>query len=160
MEPFVEKSSEDSSLDFIKEILGEVNEENKISKEENCPKENIILGIDLGTTNSCVSIWRNNNLEIIPDENGNNTIPSYVAFTKTNRYIGQEAKKQKDLNPKKVFYEVKRLIGRKIDDTSVKNDLEFLTFDLEGMKDLENPEEDGNIIIKGFVSICVQLSRT
>ncbi len=146
----IDKVEADSSLDFIKEMLGEVKEvESDTTIANQQTKENIILGIDLGTTNSCVSIWRNNNLEIIPDENGNNTIPSYVAFTKTSRYVGQEAKNQKDLNPKNVFYEVKRLIGRKIDDTSVKNDLEFLTYDIDGMKDDENPEEDGNIIING-----------
>ncbi len=93
-------------------------------------KEEYVIGIDLGTTNSCVGIWRNNNLEIIPDENGNNTIPSYVAYTKINRYVGLDAKNQKELNPKNVFYEFKRIIGRKIDDESVVNDKEFFNYDL------------------------------
>ena len=93
-------------------------------------KEDYVIGIDLGTTNSCVGIWRNNNLEIIPDENGNNTIPSFVGYTKINRYVGLEAKNQKELNPKNVFYEFKRLIGRKIDDISVTNDKEFFNYDL------------------------------
>jgi molecular chaperone DnaK (HSP70) len=108
------------------------------SSEENTENKNDIepiVGIDLGTTNSCVSIWRNKNLEIIPDEFGNRTIPSIVAFTNKTRYIGQDAKNQKELNPENVFYEVKRLIGRKIDDVSVTNDLELFTYKLEGDKE-------------------------
>lgn len=101
-----------------------------------------IIGIDLGTTNSQVVIWRNNNYEIITDENGNNSIPSIVAFTNISRYIGEDAKNQTELNPKNVFYEVKRLIGRKIDDESIINDREFLTYDIIG-------DKDGNILLQG-----------
>jgi len=104
---------------------------NSYMKEESINvSENYVVGIDLGTTNSCVAIWRNNNLEIIPDENGENTIPSYVGYTKVNRYIGTEAKNQKEINPKNVFYEFKRLIGRKVDDESIINDKEFFNFDI------------------------------
>lgn len=91
----------------------------------------IVVGIDLGTTNSCISIWRNNNLEIIPDKNGNRTIPSAVAFTKKSRYIGSEAKKQIEINPTNTFYEVKRLIGRKYSDETVQNDMNFMTYNIE-----------------------------
>lgn len=91
---------------------------------------NTVLGIDLGTTNTCVSIWRNNNLEIIPDEYGNKTIPSYVGFTNVNRYIGHDAKNQKELNSGNVLYEVKRLIGRKYDDQSVNLDSEYLIYNI------------------------------
>ncbi len=91
-------------------------------------QSDIIIGIDLGTTNSCVAIWRNKNLEIIPDMYGNRTIPSVVAFTPKAKYVGREAKKQIELNPLNTFYEVKRLIGRKIDDESVQNDMEFITY--------------------------------
>jgi heat shock protein 1/8 len=90
-----------------------------------------IIGIDLGTTNSCVAIWRNENLEIIPDEYGNRTIPSYVAFTNVNRYVGLDAKNQKELNPNNVFYEVKRLIGRKFDDPFVAREKEYLSYNIE-----------------------------
>src|SRR3989304_6754504 len=69
--------------------------------------EDIIIGIDLGTTNSCVAIWRNKNLEVIPDTYGNRTIPSIVAFSHKSRYIGKEAKRQIELNPENTFYEVK-----------------------------------------------------
>jgi molecular chaperone DnaK (HSP70) len=89
-----------------------------------------IIGIDLGTTRTCVAIWRNGSAEIIPDEYGNRTIPSYVAYTNTNRYIGYDAKRQQDINIKNVFYEVKRLIGRKIDEEFVQKEKEFLTYDI------------------------------
>ena len=93
-------------------------------------EDDIIVGIDLGTTNSCVAIWRNNTFEVIPDEKGNRTIPSVVAFTNQNKYIGYEAKNQKEINSKNVFYEIKRLIGRKCSDESVINDLPFLSYDI------------------------------
>lgn len=90
----------------------------------------MIIGIDLGTTNSCVAIWRNNKLEIIPDKYGNNTLPSIVAFTKKTKYIGYSAKNQKELNPSNVFYEVKRLIGRKITDISDISDYEYFSYEI------------------------------
>ena len=108
--------------------------------DNNSDDNNIIIGIDLGTTNTCVSIWRNNNLEIIPDEYGNGTIPSFVAFTNKSRYLGYDAKNQKELNPKNVFYEVKRLIGRKITDNSVIQDSEFFTFDIV-------TDDDNNVLL-------------
>jgi len=90
----------------------------------------VIIGIDLGTTNSCVAIWRNNNLEIIPDNYGCHTTPSIVAFGNKTRFVGIEAKNQTEINPKKVIYEIKRLIGCKFSDESVKNDIEFLTYNI------------------------------
>lgn len=99
-----------------------------------------IIGIDLGTTNTCVGIWRNNRLEVIPDEHGNRTIPSFVAYTNINRYIGHSAKNQKDLNPLNVFYEVKRLIGRKMDDPLIKNESEFFSYNIRG-------DDNNNIIL-------------
>lgn len=98
-----------------------------------------VIGIDLGTTNTCVAIYRNESLEIIPDEYGNRTIPSYVAFTNVNRYIGLEAKKQKDLNPKNVCYEFKRYIGRKIDDPLVVKEKNLFSYDL-------SCDENNNIV--------------
>ena len=104
----------------------------QIVKNDNPDEEDVIVGIDLGTTNSCVGIWRNNNLEMIPDENGNRTIPSYVAFTNVSRYVGADAKNQKDINPKNVYYEIKRLIGLKYSDENVQRDKEFLTYGVIG----------------------------
>ena len=100
-----------------------------------------VIGIDLGTTNTCVAVWRNGCAEIIPDEYGNRTIPSCVAYTNKSRYIGASAKKQKDINTKNVFYEVKRLIGRKIDDKFVEREKEYLSFDIIG-------DENKNILLK------------
>lgn len=134
-------------------------------------KEEFIVGIDLGTTNSCVGIWRNNNLEIIPDEYGNNTIPSFVGYTKINKYVGLDAKNQKELNPKNVFYEFKRLIGRKINDESVVNDIEFFNYDI--INDEQNnvnvttdfgkvitPEELSSVILKKLKDMSSKYLKT
>jgi molecular chaperone DnaK (HSP70) len=130
-------NSENGDVERLREVAGK----EKVVSEE---KEDIIVGIDLGTTNSCVAIWRNGNLEIIPDENGNRTIPSIVAFTNKSRYIGNDAKNQKEMNPKNVFYEIKRLIGRRYDDLSVKGDKELLTYDID-------KDDNGNIIVKSGI---------
>jgi len=87
-----------------------------------------IIGIDLGTTNSCVSIWKDNRLVTIPDEYGYNTIPSVVSFSNSEIYVGREANKQKKINPYNTYYDVKRLIGKKINDISVINDINYLNF--------------------------------
>jgi molecular chaperone DnaK (HSP70) len=90
-----------------------------------------VIGIDLGTSNSCVAIYRNGMVEIIPDEYGHKIIPSYVAFGNSgNRYVGHAAKNQTEINPKNVFYEVKRLIGRKINDNIIENEKEYRTYNL------------------------------
>jgi len=116
------------------------NDSNNDDDNDNDNDSDDIVGIDFGTTNSCVGIWRNNNFEVIPDKHGNHTIPSIVAYTSITRYVGKEAKNQKELNPKNVFYEIKRLIGRKRDDDCVKNDLEFITYDIDS-------DSNGNVII-------------
>lgn len=95
----------------------------------------IVLGIDLGTTNTCVGIWRNHRYEIIPDSYGEKTIPSIVSFTALSTYIGKDAKNQVELNPENSIYEVKRLIGRKIDDSTVKADVEFLSYAIDSAED-------------------------
>ncbi len=117
----------------------------KIIIPQTLETEEIIIGIDLGTTNSCVAIWRKNNLEIIPDSCGNRTIPSVVSYTSKSKYVGKEAKKQIELNPENSFYEVKRLIGRNYDDENVINDKEFLSYEI-------CPDEQNNVIIKSKLS--------
>lgn len=87
-----------------------------------------ILGIDLGTSNTCCSIWKNSAPIIISDHYGNRTIPSVVSFTNKSRYVGRDAYNQIELNPKKSFYEVKRLLGCKYDD--IKDTLKYLSYDV------------------------------
>lgn len=74
------------------------------------------VGIDLGTTYSCVGIYKNGRVEIIPNELGNRITPSFVAFTQDGRLVGEGAKNQSSENPEGSVYVVKRLIGRKFQD--------------------------------------------
>jgi heat shock protein 1/8 len=86
------------------------------------------VGIDLGTTYSCVGIWQNDRVEIIPNDQGNRTTPSYVAFTDTERLIGDAAKSQVALNPENTVFDSKRLIGRKFSDHTVQDDMKHWPF--------------------------------
>ena len=104
------------------------------------------IGIDLGTTYSCVGIWQYDRVEIISNDQGNRTTPSYVAFTDDERLIGDAAKNQTAMNPKNTVFDAKRLIGRKFSDRKVQDDMKDWSYEViagPGDKPMINVESHG-----------------
>lgn len=91
-----------------------------------CP----VIGIDLGTTYSCVGIYKNGQVDIIVNEMGNRITPSVVAFTDEERLIGESAKNQASLIPQNTVYDVKRLIGRKYNEKTVQQDKKYMPYEI------------------------------
>jgi len=89
-----------------------------------------VIGIDLGTTNSCVAILEGDTRKVIPNSEGDNTTPSVVAYTDGERLVGAIAKRQMVTNPDKTFYAVKRLIGRKFDSAEARHHHELVSYPL------------------------------
>jgi len=107
-------------------VLAVVYCEEEAKKQAECP----VIGIDLGTTYSCVGVYKNGHVEIIPNELGNRITPSVVAFTDDERMVGEAAKNQATINPTRTLYDVKRLIGRRYSDKTVQNDKKYLPFEI------------------------------
>jgi L1 cell adhesion molecule like protein len=98
--------------------------------EETKKDYGIAIGIDLGTTFSCVGVWQNDRVEIVANSNGNRTTPSYVSFSDTERLIGDAAKNQVSMNPKNTIFDAKRFIGRNYIDPETQDDKKHVSYDI------------------------------
>ncbi|KAH3687274.1 hypothetical protein WICPIJ_001736 [Wickerhamomyces pijperi] len=126
-----------------------------------------VIGIDLGTTYSCVAVMKNGKTEILANEQGNRITPSYVAFTDEERLIGEAAKNQAAANPENTIFDIKRLIGLKYNDKSVQRDIKHLPYkivdrqgqpavqvEIQGEKKAFTPEEISAMILGKMKNIA------
>jgi len=131
----------------------------RVSAEKN-EEVGTVIGIDLGTTYSCVGVYKDGRFQIIANDQGNRITPSYVAFTDDERLIGDAAKNQASLNPENTIFDVKRLIGRAFSDATVQKDKKLFPFNIvnkngkpnievtiKGEKKVYSPEEISSMIL-------------
>lgn len=95
----------------------------------------VAIGLDVGTTNSCVGVWQNGKVEIIANDQGNRTMPSYVSFTAEERLVGEAAKSSATTNPFNTVFDAKRLIGQKFSDPKVQADINNFTYNVIDKED-------------------------
>ena len=125
------------------------------------------IGIDLGTTYSCVGVWQNDHVEIIANDQGNRTMPSYVSFTQEERLIGEAAKSIVANNPKNTVFDAKRLIGGNFNDEKVQSDMKhfsynvinkggkpFIEVDVKGETKVFAPEEISSMVLSKMKEIA------
>ena len=120
------------------EIKENITKKVSVLTERNSNDQNIIIGIDLGTTNSVISVWKNNKYEIITDKMGNKLIPSIISFYDDVKLYGNEAKSIQNIGKVKTIYDVKRLIGRSY--SEIINDIDYLNYKIKN--------DDNNILIE------------
>merc|ERR1711962_1777741 len=119
------------------------------TRRQNMAKRNAV-GIDLGTTYSCVGTFQHGKVEIIANDQGNRTTPSYVAFTDTERLIGDAAKNQVAINPTNTIFDAKRLIGRQFHDKTVQSDMKHWPFKVSNAGDKPRLEVEDKTEEKSF----------
>lgn len=125
------------------------------------------IGIDLGTTYSCVAVWQNDHVEIIANDQGNRTMPSYVSFTQDERLIGEAAKSLVANNPTNTVFDAKRLIGQNFHDEKVQADMKHFTYNVinkegkpfievefKGEKKVFAPEEISSMVLMKMKEIA------
>jgi len=126
-----------------------------------------VIGIDLGTTYSCVAIFKKGKVEIIANDQGNRIMPSWVAFTDTERLIGEAAKNQGAINPENTVFDIKRLIGRRFNDPNIQKDRKLLPYKIvdkdgapvvevviKGEKKIFTPEQISGMILEKMKEVA------
>jgi len=108
------------------------------------------IGIDLGTTYSCVGVWQNDHVEIIANDQGNRTTPSYVSFNGAERLIGDAAKSSAANNPTNTIFDAKRLIGQKFSDPKLQTDLKHLSYKVISKEDKPTIQAEVNGEVRDF----------